>query len=240
MIAAPIKGVRDIRRHSSNQGSVITFDMFGVRTELFIADAKYRASLRWSSGKFSSKYLKYLSTNCFDIKYINPSRALYDSFKPLKISLLDKDLSLRFFLLSHRESAKDNTDVLVDNQLSEAAAWCRDITVEPIGQLDLPSLYELIVIYLESDRIDALDPTLAVGAECRELALGKLNPNGRFNLNQTLGVWSSTLFNVDGIRMVDTSGYTGADAMSGIRGIVPVKELSLIDWQKRIDLLREV
>lgn len=239
MIAASIKGVREIKRHSSNQGSVITFDMFGVRTELFVADAKYRTSLQWSSNKNACGYLRYLSLQWFDVKYINPDNAPIDCFKPLKVSFSDKELRLRF-MLTPDDFAKNNTDILADYHLSNAAAWCRDIVIDDIGPLDLPNLYELMVIYLESDRIDALDPTVTAITECRQLALGNLNPNGRFNLNKRIEVWSSSLFSPELVRTVTLNGYAGWANMSRIAGVVPVKELSLIDWQKRIDLLREI
>lgn len=136
--------MRKIERHPSNQGSVITFDMFGKQTHLFVADAKYRTCEMCNSYSFRLKpeididdYLKFFSdNNCFS----------------------DKAIQNYFNELNNDLSAKENSEILW-LQMNRAVEYCRNIEIENIGELDLPNFYELIIIFSESERLDEMDIT---------------------------------------------------------------------------------
>lgn len=107
---------------------------------------------------------------------------------------------------------------------TEAAHWCRAQNISGVGNLDLPNIYELIVIYLESDNIDTLDPT---AEQYPDMMLGYKATNGRFNsvLYQYL---TSTECSHSHIRDVRSNGFAGNLGKYGDSyGVVPVKELSI-------------
>lgn len=57
-------------------------------------------------------------------------------------------------------TAKSNTDFLMKFGTTEAAHFARQQNITGLGALDLPNLYQLIIMYLEADNIDLLDPTV--------------------------------------------------------------------------------
>ena len=121
-------------------------------------------------------------------------------------------------------TAKSNTDILMGFGTTRAAHYCRSQDIPGVGQLDLPNLYELIILYLESDHIDALDPTVESN---RDKALGMMNTYGRFDFDNNSVVWSSTEYDSSHAWYVTYRGnadYDGCNQYHG-RGVVPVKEL---------------
>ena len=103
-----------------------------------------------------------------------------------------------------------------------AAHHCRNQNISGVGQLDLPNLYELIILYLESDNIDALDPTVESN---RDKALGMMNTSGRFNFNDTLAIWSSTDLSPNSAWFINSRGRAYSTFKNSTRGVAPVKEL---------------
>lgn len=187
---------RKIYRHSSNEGSVIEFDFYGTPMKMFVADAKYR-----SNGKHYGQYQVDLPLKGFLIEgYINPSDIGDDQSSALTYNLTDQELQDRFPSFSTVETAKAATDILMQYDDTDAAHHCRAQVIDSVGALDLPNIYELIILYLESDNIDALDPS---ADDHPELKLGCTNPNGRFNGNSA---WASTEYDLNSSRVVMKTG----------------------------------
>ena len=194
--------------------------MYGTPVKLFVADAKYRVLKKWSSGTDIPEL------NNMDTAYghVNPQNAIDDKSQQLTYYLYDSQLQERFPSLSTDKSSKENTDILVRYPDCEAANWCRAQNIDGIGVLDLPNAYELIVVYLESDRLDELDPTVDTHPEYK---LGCTNPNGRFCLSNTNRCWTSTEATPDKAINVDCEGDLNINngMKTTYRGVVPVKEL---------------
>ena len=196
--------------------------MFGKAVKLFVADAKYRGNTPWSTQSHSID--TPLDNFTDDIKYINPNSQEDDFTQPLTYNLTDQELQARFPSFKTDKTAKENTDVLMTYNDTEAAHWCRAQNISGVGNLDLPNIYELIVIYLESDNIDTLDPT---AEQYPDMMLGYKATNGRFNsvLYQYL---TSTECSHSHIRDVRSNGFAGNLGKYGDSyGVVPVKELSI-------------
>lgn len=129
--------------------------------------------------------------------------------------------------LKNDGTARSNTDKLMAYSSTHAAHHCRNQNISGVGQLDLPNLYELIILYLESDNIDALDPTASSN---RDKALGKMNIRGRFDFSNDGGfVWSSTECSSSyayNAWLVGRNGNANDGNQNYGFGAIPVKELS--------------
>lgn len=142
---------------------------------------------------------------------------------PLSYTKDDAWIQSTYAALRDDGTAKSNTDILMGFDTTQAAHHCRDQNIAGVGQLDLPNLYELIILYLESDNIDALDPTAESNSD---KALGMMNPNGRFNFDNDVAVWSSTEYNSSGAWRVHYNGGAGGGlSQKDHYGVAPVKEL---------------
>ena len=223
---------RKIYRHESGEGSVIEFDMYGTPVKLFVADAKYRAIKEWRLNHVDTPLDNFQE----DYRWINPGNVPDDESKPLSYSLTDQELQAQFPSFKSDKTARQNTDVLMqcnndmDDDLdndNEAVHWCRAQNIPGIGNLDLPNIYELMIIYLEADNIDTLDPT---SGQYPDMMLGYKSTYGRF---RRLRPWSSTEgYIVDGksygARSITEEGYVGDGIRLpgiGMSGVLPVKEL---------------
>ena len=217
-------GVRKLYRHSSNEGSVIEIDYWGSSMKLFVADAKYRAvALAYDTSPQShgNPQLVGITEDYFNGSADNKGEAL-------PYTKDDTWIQSTYAALRNDGTAKSNTDFLMESGTSEAAHHCRNQDIPGVGQLDMPNLYELIILYLESDNIDALDPTINSN---RGKALGRAGSYGRFYFgNPPMGyVWSSTensshhawLVSHDGGAIRSISGQQYDDS------VVPVKELDV-------------
>ena len=196
---------RKLYRHESNQGSVIEFDYWGSQMKLFVADAKYRtAALAYDMAQQS---------------HGNPQLTVTtDHFNG---SADDAWIQSTYAALRDDGTAKSNTDKLMKFGTTEAAHHCRKQDIPGVGQLDLPNLYELIILYLESDNIDALDPTAETNMY---KALGRMNPF-RFDFGDQLMVWSSTEASDECAWYVSLNGGACTEEQSLLGSVVPVKEL---------------
>ena len=208
---------RKIYRHSSNQGSVIEFDYWGAKKKLFVVDAKYRGLDLVYDAKSRSHGNPQLTVTT---GYFNGSAD--DPTEALSYTRDDAWIQSTYPELKGDETAKSNTDKLMVYSATEAAHHCRNQDIPGVGQLDLPNLYELIILYLESDNIDALDPTVESN---RDKALGMMNPYGRFDLNDQGLIWSSTENSWANAWGARCNGYAGGNRQLNHFGVVPVKEL---------------
>ena len=210
---------RRIYRHSSNEGSVIVFDYWGTPMKLFVADAKYRAANLAYDTTSQSHGNPQLSIGGF---HFNGSAA-DDWTEPLSYTKDDTWIQTNHDSLRNDGTAKSNTGLLMKFDTTEAAHHCRNQNISGVGQLDLPNLYELIILYLESDNIDALDPTAKAN---KDKALGKMNAIGRFDFDGAKRVWSSTEYDSAYAWHVRREGYTSLGAGQTVAGgVAPVKEL---------------
>ena len=152
--------------------------MFGKKVKLFVADAKYRGTGQWGPRPAVDMYGTELE------KRIAPDGVSDDPKQPLTYNWTDGELQAKYSPLASDGTAETNTNRLL------GASWysgqiARDINISGVGSLDIPNLYELIVIYLEADNIDALDPSVS-----SYQGIGHLH-GGRFQLS-TNSSWSST------------------------------------------------
>lgn len=160
------KSGRLIQRHPNGEGSVLEFSQYGTRASLFIPDAKFRDFTprrlleNWDQ---STVHPEFRAKNNFFL--LGEER---DSTKPLRyqgtlsdgpLSLLLDDKvkpSLKFDL-----SAQGSTDNLLRLEpQSEACQYARSLVPSGLRPCDIPNLYELAVIWIESDNLDKLDPTV--------------------------------------------------------------------------------
>ena len=214
----PYPTTRKIYRHESNEGSVIEFDMFGKKVKLFVADAKYRGlNLTYDTSHRSHGNPQLpVTTASFNGSVDNKTQAL-------TYNKNDAWIQSTYPQLRNDGTAKSNTDFLMSFNTTDAAHHCRNQNISGIGQLDLPNLYELIILYLESDNIDALDPTASSN---RDKALGKMNTYGRFDFNNQRRVWSSTEDSSVHAWYVHDGGSVGTTSQNYYGGAAPVQELS--------------
>lgn len=214
----PYPTTRKIYRHSSNAGSVIEFDYWGTPVKLFVADAKYRnVGLAYDSIEEDNENPKITTGG----GYINGSADPYS--KPLAYNKTDNEVQRWMPSLVGDGTAKSNTDSLMKFDTTEAAHHCRNQNISGIGQLDLPNLYELIILYLESDNIDALDPTAEAN---RDNMLGFKSTRGRFSINVNGVTHSSTESSSYDNWWINRDGLVYADGKRNPLAVVPVKELS--------------
>ena len=186
--------------------------------KLFVADAKYRGvNLRYdATRRVHGNPQLSVATSYFNGSADDPTKAL-------TYTKDDAWIQSTYAPLKNDGTAKSNTDFLMKFDTTQAAHHCRNQDIPGVGQLDLPNLYELIILYLESDRIDALDPT---ASDNRNKALGKVNTNGRFNFDNDVAVWTSTEYNYMGAwRVHYNGGAGGGDGQDDYYGVAPVKEL---------------
>ena len=208
---------RKIYRHSSNEGSVIEFDYWGTPMKLFVADAKYRGLDLAYDMAFGSHGNPELSVT---MDYFNGTADNMN--EALSYTKNDAWIQSTYAELRNDGTAKSNTDFLVKFDTTAAAHHCRNQNISGVGKLDLPNLYELIILYLESDNIDALDPTAQSN---RDKALGKMNTYGRFGFNDGIGAWSSTESSPVAAWYVRIMGLSLTHGQVNSFGVVPVKEL---------------
>ena len=145
-----------------------------------------------------------------------------DPTETLSYTKDDAWIQSTYYQLRNDGTAKSNTDFLVNFDTTEAAHFARQQNISSVGQLDLPNLYELIILYLESDNIDAFDPTVESN---RDKALGMMNTYGRFNFNNQYRVWSSTEFRYDAAYRVSYRGDAYGYNQGFYCGVAPAKEL---------------
>ena len=185
--------------------------------KLFVADAKYRAINLAYDSRSSHHGLRQISvtTESFGVGR--------DDTEALVGTKNDAWIQTTYAELRNDGTAVYNSNRLRGYASTKAAHHCREQNISGVGQLDLPNLYELIILYLESDNIDALDPTAESN---RDKALGMMNTYGRFDFDNNSIVWSSTGCNSDDAWAIGFSGHALNKIQSSRGGVVPVKELT--------------
>ena len=127
-------------------------------------------------------------------------------------------------------TAKQNCDVwMTKNSTTDtqgivgvpAVAYCRSVTVGGVA-CDLPNIQELMLIRLEADAIDALDPTVA---QYPTYALGSANTAGFWSFGGPSSAFSSTEYNIYYVQPVDSNGHCSIASKYGECGVAPVREI---------------
>lgn len=192
----PIKtaGRRVIGRHVNWEGSVINFDQYGTRTNLFVPDAKFRDFAR-KAISFGNRRDTQVHTPIFKFSsYIHLFDPDKDYTQPFINNEFLTDTSLQSKLdlaLTENGSfmedftAQEGTDAILLNLDAESPAALAVQYLVPTGLIgcSLPNIYELAVIWLESDNIDLIDFT------ANEHLNTKLGSPNRFGKNT---FWSCT------------------------------------------------
>ena len=102
-----------------------------------------------------------------------------------------------------------------------AVKYCRDLSLTGISNgCDLPNLYELSVIYIESDIIDEMDPTLSSNLD---KALSKQSNFYRW-FNGQYG-WSSTEYSGTSVWYMYGNGTVYSTTKYYSTCVVPVREI---------------
>ena len=105
---------------------------------------------------------------------------------------------------------------------SPAIEYARSLTIDG-HPCDVPNEEELMMMYLNAERIDSLDDTAEFYPD---FALGKnVNSNGRFRFNNTSGAQSCTESSEKNLRYVGYTGNCGTLAKTSICTIIPIVEL---------------
>lgn len=224
---------RILCRHPNNEGSVLVFDQYGTQTKLYIPDAKfrdlpYKELMSDPSIQFTQLHSTKLTYNINrDTAYIlgDTLKRGDKPFTETEFSTdaqLQKTLDLKLSSGSFKNdfTAKQGTDALLTlDANSKAVTYARSLVPTNLRACDIPNIYELSVIWLESDNIDSIDPTIN---EFNNLRLG--SPN-RFKNDY---FWTCTEVH-RGIGFYDLDlGYDGSvnyDSCNSSRYVLPVLEL---------------
>lgn len=234
---------RKLWRHSNGEGCVLEFDMYGKIVQLYVPDAKYR--------DFSSKLLSLNTGGSVQLHspvlIWNANNYLFDTAKEISEPfteiefLTDSQLQTKLdsFLInntfSQDFSGKDGTDAVIASLenltglgiYDKAASYARSLIPTGLSSCNLPNLYELVVIWLESDNIDSIDPTIT---EYPSTRLGSPNRFSNYDLwccseVQYISSDISYFFGIDFNRY----GYISYSFRDSPNKVLPVLELSIID-----------
>ena len=210
---------RKIYRHENNQGSVIEFDYWGKLVKLFVADAKYRPAVGLSYDTSDQDHgLPKMNDNCDWC----PQGSKDSGANPLTWTMTDKEWQDKWPKLREDGTAKSNTDKLMQFSTTQAAHACRDVVIDGIGALDLPNICELFIMYMEADRLDAMDPTFE---QYKDRGLGCKSTYGRFDCMNNSLMWSSSEYSSASAYGVLYNGFVYYHPQVYRCGVAPVKEL---------------
>lgn len=182
-----LKSGRKLYRHSNNEGSVIEFDQYGKNTKLYVPDAKFRDFTAKRIASAAGTDIQ-LHTPILELKsegYLLNSRKESDRpFYPEEF-LTDEQLQTKLDSMLNNGTfandftAKQGTDAILTSlgASSGAASFARSLVPTGLIGCNLPNIYELSVIWLESDNIDSIDPTI------NEYSRNRLGSPGRFKNN---------------------------------------------------------
>ena len=235
---------RLVYRHSSNQGSVVEFDHFGTTRKVFVADAVYRGKAKFGTyGKDSANpNITARTTSSGNVtganKYISNSGNSLGAKDAIGIVT---DATLQSWFTSNSSIIGWNQDLsmksLCDTWMTyegttdsqsisgvPAVRMCRNALTNVFsGGCDLPDIYSLVVLFIEGETIDSLDPTATANPT---KALGATtNTNGHGYMDGASHLWSSSEYNSNTCLGLYYVGYVGNDGKSGEYGVVPCKEI---------------
>ena len=234
-------------RHSNNHGSVIQCPYYNNKTlKLFVADAQYRTSQYKYAYKATSNltadiynrvensYNYYLTQSANRLATDNPPNLSIEQL--INMWSTDNTLSLKNAPLASQWKTPSGSYTL----RGTLSTYLDSLTnLVPNVAMCVPNEFELMVIFLCMNAIDALDPTVD---SYPQWALGnKKGTNGkRWSLNGSTSVWSSTVAKFSGaygsLRIVTQAGQctsyqtiksAGAGDTIYAGAIIPVYELEI-------------
>lgn len=208
---------RIITRHENNKGSIITYKLNGQTRRLFVADAVYR------SNSYAWKNSNTLNPELFQHKNTQISSGRFYFKDTSTTSYLDEftDASLteRFSGFYENELSEPYTPEHLTDLMTNSPAknYVRNLTWYE-GGLSIPTMIDLIVMYIEGDYIDRLDPTVSANSS---KALGKYNANSMRWMN---GSNARSCQQYDGINSQDVwrIGQIECSTKNGNHYILPV------------------
>ena len=235
---ADTQSSRKIGRHINDKGCVIKFDMFGTPMNMFVADAQYRSKLQFAktgSNNSLNGIIRANATNAWMITGQTTSLSTSPTSDPPVFTDAQLQDMWRTDVhgnpsLSIDLTARQNCDVWMTDTTSNtsgcAVPYSRSLTSFSgvIDGCDIPNLYELMVIFLEMNYIDAIDPTVN---SYQTYALGNIlgKNNNRWDFNAAYMAWSSTKASSSDCRRIDYQGSCSNTSKQNILGVIPIREL---------------
>ena len=176
---------RYIYRHNSNQGSVLVFNMFGYTTYMMVLDAKYRCQVAgpWLSTAAPS----FRPTTNVNGDSQMWSEDMYSSGTTrTSMNYPITDAQLQALWTNQYTSSNISSYLGLSFVNVTGAAWQLNV-----GDWDIyypPNMYESMVIRIECDYFDALDPTASTYTQGR---LGINNPRSHFGTGANGAMWTA-------------------------------------------------
>lgn len=207
---------------------------FGTEQKMFVLDSVFRDPRPCCDEKGQSCGLPSLSDPIDEVfdqdeidQYFDPYSCMVDEeiemeeriSEPLYYVKNDEWIQRKYPMLKYDGSAKSNTDKLINLDFTRAAHYCRAIDIKGMGKCSLPNLYQLIILFLESDNIDDLDPNLN-----EYKALGCKNIHGRFGFMGMGAAWSSSEFDSQWGFAVYNQGFVYRLSKDNFAGVIPIIE----------------
>lgn len=242
------RGGRKLWRHPNGEGCVLEFDMYGKIVQLYVPDAKFReiaykilSNNSPLGTQLNSQILEFDSTS--NGYYIVSSHKYASQAFTETEFLTDSQLQnkLDSFLTSgtfaNDLTAQTGTDAIYNNLYdslvdpiirSPAAVYVRSIIPSGLRACNIPNIYELSVIWLESDNIDSIDPTVV------DYSAVRLGYPSRFRQNN---IWSCSEVKVGNFLYglgFSNGGTVYKQDRNGANAnwVLPVLELSIKDAPK--------
>ena len=155
-------GGRVIGRHVNWEGSVINFDQYGTRTNLYVPDAKYRSTAAYALIT-SSNQNNFNKEDSIGGPHIQSNSTVIniDNLESTTDSALQTFLTQNIPNINTEWTAKQYTNTYLQYiPDSQACLFARSVVPTELGACDIPNLYELCVLWLEGVNIDKNDPTV--------------------------------------------------------------------------------
>lgn len=223
---------RKIYRHPTLQGSVIEYNEFGEDKKLLVADAVYRAQAKYKTTNYAVPGINDWQHSYFPIRPENTIDILSDftdlsnakSLVPYEDKLTDTYFqeALTETLKPVLQSAKEATDYMIADGNCPGATFARSKSDDVGIELQLPNIYQLLVMYASGDVIDSIDPTLS--SSIYRGALGRY-PGNSYRWCSG-GAWSSTSYSfINGLFMFRYCAVRNGSKISSSYFILPVAEI---------------
>lgn len=222
---------RILYRHSNDKGTVVVFDMYDIKTVMFVADAQYRITCLFGGSGTDSSNPNFNTTNADGNWSAFGSKSGYSKNSAFPFTMSDAELQTLWSNLSSDKTARENCDVWMTisdcTGTDRTVGYCRSLTsFDGIDKCDCPNFYEDLVLFFESDNLDNLDPT---GSSYSNFKFGCTNPGGRFCANGTDIFKSCTEYDANGLLFININANCydgpGASKNSYTRGVAPISEL---------------
>lgn len=222
---------RTVYRHDTLPGSVVIYDEFGTEKKLFVADAVYRGTSLWRSSNADVPALTkwphfyYLTNTANTIDDVTGSVNLEQvaDLTPYESMLTDAwfQAALASTLQPVLKTAKEGTDLMIASGYFYPSRLCRNLSIGV--ELQVPNIYQLLVMYAMGDVIDSLDPTLAADPS---RALGKYVSNMyRWRFGGVNKVCGSSEYGTPRGNAMFSANYLGLVEQSEVVGVAPVAEI---------------